>query len=124
MAGEPLSDRRRRAGFPAPLHVLATHLRREPRSQSRPRKLRYVSVYEMKYLSAVLFLYAPLATAQDIAAGKKQFESRCAGCHGIDGAGGEHAPSIVDTRRRGGGDRAQPDLRDTITKGIPEGGMP
>jgi alcohol dehydrogenase (cytochrome c) len=62
------------------------------------------------------------ASAQDGDA-RKQFETLCASCHGLDGAGGEHAPSIVETRRRAGG-RSQPDLRDTIRNGIPEAGMP
>jgi alcohol dehydrogenase (cytochrome c) len=52
--------------------------------------------------------------------GAKLFESRCAGCHGADGAGGEHAPTMVENGRR----RAAPNLRDTIRNGIKEGGMP
>jgi alcohol dehydrogenase (cytochrome c) len=55
--------------------------------------------------------------AQD---GAKIFESRCSGCHGADGAGGEHAPTIVENARR----RSAPNLRDTIKNGIKEGGMP
>ena len=49
--------------------------------------------------------------------GAKLFESRCAGCHGSDGAGGEHAPTIVENSRRR-------NLRDTIKNGIKERGMP
>ncbi len=56
---------------------------------------------------------ALLANAQD---GSALFASRCAGCHGADGAGGEHAPSIVERSRR--------DLRATIKEGIQAGGMP
>ncbi len=52
--------------------------------------------------------------AQD---GQVLFASRCAGCHGADAAGGEHAPSIVETR-------ARRDLRITIKTGIKEAGMP
>jgi alcohol dehydrogenase (cytochrome c) len=52
--------------------------------------------------------------------GAKLFESRCAGCHGADGAGGEHAPTIVENSRR----RNPPNLRDAIKNGIKEGGMP
>lgn len=52
--------------------------------------------------------------AQD---GAKLFESRCAGCHGADGAGGEHAPTIVENGRRR-------NLQDTIKNGIKERGMP
>ncbi len=74
----------------------------------------------MRFLIALLL--ATIGIAQDAETGRKQFESRCASCHGADGAGGEHGPSIVNLRRRGG--RAQTDLRETITKGIPDGGMP
>ena len=63
------------------------------------------------------------ARAQELEPGRKQFESRCAGCHGADGGGGEHAPSIVEVGRRGGGG-SEKKLRETITNGIPEGGMP
>jgi PQQ-dependent dehydrogenase (methanol/ethanol family) len=73
----------------------------------------------MRFLITLLF--ATIGIAQDIEAGRKQFESLCASCHGADGAGGEHGPSIVNGRRPGG---RQTDLRETITKGIPDGGMP
>src|SRR5437588_11280676 len=62
--------------------------------------------------------FVAIGIAQDTETGRKQFESLCASCHGADGAGGEHAPSIVNVRR------AQTDLRETIMKGIPDGGMP
>ena len=54
--------------------------------------------------------------------GKRQYEARCAGCHGADGAGGGHGPAIVDVRRP----RATTleAVRVVIQKGIPEGGMP
>jgi len=65
-----------------------------------------------------LALFACLSLcAQD---GANLFESRCAGCHGADGAGGEHAPTIVENSRR----RNAPNLRDVIKNGIKEGGMP
>ncbi len=50
--------------------------------------------------------------AQD---GPKLFESRCAGCHGSDGAGGEHASTFINSQRN---------LSDTIRNGIKERGMP
>ncbi len=82
----------------------------------------------MKTLLAVLLCAVVCAAsghAQDIEAGKKQFEAICAGCHGADGAGGEHAPSIVDMRRRGGNTgRPSQNLSAIIRNGIPEGGMP
>jgi alcohol dehydrogenase (cytochrome c) len=74
----------------------------------------------MRFLIALLFV--TIGIAQDTETGRKQFESLCASCHGADGAGGEHGPSIVNLRRPSG--RAQTDLRETITKGIPEYGMP
>jgi alcohol dehydrogenase (cytochrome c) len=66
-------------------------------------------------MKPALFACLTLCYAQD---GAKLFESRCAGCHGADGAGGEHAPTIVENRRRSA------NLRDTIKNGIKEGGMP
>ncbi len=80
----------------------------------------------MKTLLPV-FLGVLLSTAsshaQGIEAGKKQFEALCAGCHGADGGGGEHARSIVDMRRRGE-ESAGRSLRETVGKGIPDSGMP
>src|ERR1700736_918770 len=72
-----------------------------------------------------IFLGVVSAPAQDLELGKKLFASRCAGCHGADGAGGEHAPSIVELNRREDDDGKSPrSLHDTIKHGIPEGGMP
>jgi len=74
----------------------------------------------MRFLIVPLFV--TIGIAQDTETGRKLFESRCASCHGADGRGGEHAPSIVSVRQPGR--RLQGDLRATITKGIPDGGMP
>ena len=57
-----------------------------------------------------------------IEAGRKQFEARCAPCHGADAAGGERGPSIVDSSRAR--KRSQEELAELIRKGIPAGGMP
>jgi|GraSoiStandDraft_50_1057286.scaffolds.fasta_scaffold26925_2 cytochrome c oxidase cbb3-type subunit III len=59
---------------------------------------------------------APSATAQAL------YSSRCAGCHGLDGKGGEHGPNIAtnpDIRRL-------PDaqIERIIRNGIPASGMP
>ena len=69
----------------------------------------------MKTLST-FFLCAAMLLGQD---GKKQFETRCGGCHGLDGAGGEHGPNIVETRRRA----TREHLVQVITEGT-DGGMP
>jgi PQQ-dependent dehydrogenase (methanol/ethanol family) len=76
-------------------------------------------------IALVLFVAALLlapGNAQDIAAGKKQFASLCAGCHGVDGGGGEYGPNIVDMRRFGR--RSGRDLTDVIKNGIQDSGMP
>ena len=54
--------------------------------------------------------------------GKQVFESRCAGCHGLDGRGGEHAPDIAmseKTQRR-----SDDELSRIIAGGVPGTGMP
>ncbi len=69
---------------------------------------------------ATLVPLAALAARQDIDAGRKVFESRCARCHGADGNGGEMGPPIVlrlNTRDDGG-------LAELIHQGIPARGMP
>jgi alcohol dehydrogenase (cytochrome c) len=70
----------------------------------------------MRWLALVLLP----ATAVVAADGPAVFRSRCAGCHGGDGAGGEHAPGIT-TRLNS---RTDAELRDLIRNGIPGAGMP
>ena len=55
-------------------------------------------------------------------AGRRSFESRCAGCHGLDGRGGERAPDIARNAKV----RAHTDaeLRKIIHDGVPGAGMP
>ena len=72
-------------------------------------------------LAAVL-VCAPLANGQQIDVGRRQFAARCASCHGTDGAGGEFAPSILDIRRTG--PAASRSIRNIITEGVSESGMP
>ncbi|HUI78024.1 MAG TPA: c-type cytochrome, partial [Bryobacteraceae bacterium] len=62
------------------------------------------------------------ASAQQIDVGRRQFAARCASCHGADGAGGEFGPSILDIRRSG--PAASRSIRNIITEGVPESGMP
>jgi alcohol dehydrogenase (cytochrome c) len=68
---------------------------------------------------SLLLVAAPLA-AHDLAAGKKQFQSRCAPCHGADGTGGEMGPNIGGRLRL----RNDQQLSELIHKGIPDRGMP
>lgn len=67
-----------------------------------------------------LALAALSLTAQDMAVGKKQFNSRCAPCHGGDGTGGEMGPPIGTRLAR----RDDASLIDLIHQGVPGKGMP
>jgi mono/diheme cytochrome c family protein len=58
--------------------------------------------------------------AQEAGAGRAQFESRCATCHGAGANGGEHAPDIV-TRLAALSDQQ---LAAVIRDGLPGRGMP
>ncbi len=50
------------------------------------------------------------------------FDTRCANCHGSDGAGGGQGPAIVDLRQPRAATPAA--LRDLIRTGVPAAGMP
>src|ERR1051325_8754058 len=52
--------------------------------------------------------------------GRSSFQTRCAVCHGTDGNGGEHAPSILARIAR----TSEPDLTALLKEGIPARGMP
>ncbi len=52
------------------------------------------------------------------AQGEQIFKSSCAGCHGLDGRGGEHAPGISGTKKSPSG------IQQTISNGLSAGGMP
>ena len=54
--------------------------------------------------------------------GEQLFSSRCAGCHGLDGRGGEHAPNIATNENVQ--HLADTDLAHIVRNGIPAGGMP
>jgi len=62
------------------------------------------------------------AGAQTSDPGRKGYEARCVGCHGLDGTGGGHGPGIVDIRQPRAASREA--LRDLIRNGIPNAGMP
>src|SRR5437870_10350619 len=51
---------------------------------------------------------------------RAEFQSRCSGCHGTDGNGGEHGPSIL-TRIQSLNDQA---LTAFLREGVPLRGMP
>jgi alcohol dehydrogenase (cytochrome c) len=60
--------------------------------------------------------------AQTITPGKRQFQARCASCHGEDGTGGPRGFNIVDVRRPRATSKEA--VRALIRKGIPNRGMP
>src|SRR5579863_7792316 len=76
----------------------------------------------MRILSLSLsFLYlVVVAAAQNTDAGKRQFENRCARCHGADATGGESGPGIVTQIAA----RSEADLAAFIRSGSPARGMP
>src|SRR5262249_2049776 len=80
------------------------------------------SMARIVFLLLVVASFAPHATPQPLDEGKKQFEARCVGCHGSDGAGGAHGPSFLDVRRPRATSKEA--LRELIRKGIPDAGMP
>jgi alcohol dehydrogenase (cytochrome c) len=73
----------------------------------------------MRILSLSLLLVC-VASAQNTDAGKRQFETRCARCHGADATGGESGPGIVTQIAA----RTEADLAAFIREGRPARGMP
>src|SRR5687768_6458022 len=70
--------------------------------------------------TALCVLVAASASAQTAEPGRLVYASRCAGCHGSNGAGGELGPSIV-TRVPS---RTDDELTSVIRQGLPTAGMP
>jgi cytochrome c oxidase cbb3-type subunit 3 len=66
--------------------------------------------------------HGPQGSSQSIAEGRQAFESRCAGCHGLDGRGGERAPDVAT--RPGVQRLSNTDLFKIIQRGMPAAGMP
>src|SRR5580658_3099094 len=60
------------------------------------------------------------AAAQNSDAGRRQFENRCARCHGADATGGESGPGIVTQIAA----RSEAKLAAFIRAGRPPKGMP
>lgn len=69
----------------------------------------------------VVLLAAAVTTGLAQKPGQTLYESNCAGCHGLDGRGGEHAPNITVERVRQMSDE---DLRRIVRDGIRSAGMP
>jgi alcohol dehydrogenase (cytochrome c) len=63
---------------------------------------------------------ASIALAQSTDAGRQVFVSRCAGCHGSDGNGGELGPAITARVPS----RTDADLASLFRQGLPAAGMP
>ena len=63
---------------------------------------------------------APAASAQDVAAGRRTFESRCGRCHGADGGGTEMGPAIQQRLKL----RDDRQLAGLVRDGVPARGMP
>jgi alcohol dehydrogenase (cytochrome c) len=75
----------------------------------------------MPRLFALLFaLFATTAAAQTPDPGRTVYASRCAGCHGSNGGGGELGPSIVARVPA----RTDEELTTVIRQGLPTAGMP
>jgi putative heme-binding domain-containing protein len=67
-------------------------------------------------------LLVPLLASADQPEGEHLFGSHCAGCHGLDGRGGEHAPNIATDPKVQR--LADTDLVRIVRNGIPAAGMP
>ena len=78
-----------------------------------------MSIHMRFWFFPTFFVCTSLAAAQT-PDGRAAFQNRCAVCHGTDGNGGEHAPSILARAGRS----TEPDLIALMREGIPARGMP
>jgi cytochrome c oxidase cbb3-type subunit III len=62
------------------------------------------------------------APAPATPSGQRTFASRCAGCHGLDGRGGERAANIASNPRVQR--LSDPELQRLVSNGLPDFGMP
>jgi alcohol dehydrogenase (cytochrome c) len=82
-----------------------------------------LTTYAARRISSLLYglVFCVSTAAADASdSGRKEFETRCAKCHGADGRGGEFGPAVIS---------ALPKLNDLqlsvlIVKGVPTRGMP
>src|SRR5205809_7596826 len=72
------------------------------------------------FVSAVALASLTLRAQEDVAAGRKSFETRCARCHGADGNGGEMGPPIVMRLWN----KTDEQLVRLFHEGLPSRGMP
>jgi alcohol dehydrogenase (cytochrome c) len=68
----------------------------------------------------ILFVGAVGAVWAQAPDGNQIFQSQCSACHGTDGNGGEHAPSIIARVQRS----TEAELTDFLKTGAPDRGMP
>src|ERR1700685_4355436 len=91
---------------------------------ARPTLLVIVGFSSLAILSGLAVSSSPTVThaSPQTPAGKQQFISRCAACHGEDGHGGQLGPNIIDVAnpRATSADA----VRRLIRSGIPSAGMP
>ncbi|MFN7933862.1 MAG: PQQ-binding-like beta-propeller repeat protein [Bryobacteraceae bacterium] len=75
----------------------------------------------MRFFITLFVCAAALSAQQPSPAGRQAYQSRCSVCHGSDGNGGEHGPSILSRIQRTPDNK---ELAAVITAGIPLRGMP
>ena len=89
----------------------------------RSRSWRSPQVIHLRVRIAILslsVLFPALALAQSPLPGQQVFVSRCAGCHGSDGNGGELGPAIAGRLAA----RTDQELASLFEQGLPAAGMP
>jgi cytochrome c oxidase cbb3-type subunit 3 len=113
---------------------LSITLRNRMRTEKRSIPASAFKRFSFLTFAAVLFAFAfavkgtparqdnPSQNERPIAEARQTFENRCAGCHGLDGRGGERAPDIATSPKTQ--NRADAQLTQIITNGIPANGMP
>jgi alcohol dehydrogenase (cytochrome c) len=72
-------------------------------------------------LYVISCLLTSVAAAQEVESARKQYQVLCAQCHGMDGAGGERGPSLLQRTARTATEGA---VRQVIREGLIAGGMP
>ncbi|MFL6449508.1 MAG: PQQ-binding-like beta-propeller repeat protein [Bryobacteraceae bacterium] len=85
--------------------------------------------FRLGVLMGATLVCVPFLSAQEKSAGAAlletgaaQFALRCAGCHGADAGGTDHAPALAGNRRLRS--RSTEQIGQTIRNGVPSSGMP